>query len=96
MDIQELKDLTRSVTETLSSLPNITVEICGSWIWVSGDTKSHKEILKSLKMRWHRKKHKWYWRPPNQRHYAKKRNDTPMPQIRLTYGSQLLPATEED
>lgn len=37
----------------------LTIEICGSWIWVSGDTKPHKDILKSAGYRWAPKKLMW-------------------------------------
>ena len=32
----------------LMFIPDITVELCGSWIWVSGNTKEHKDLLKEL------------------------------------------------
>ena len=38
----------------------IEIEVCGSWVWVSGDTKPHKERLKALGFCWHSKKHCWY------------------------------------
>lgn len=27
---------------------NLSIEVCGSWIWVSGDTKPHAKLLKEL------------------------------------------------
>lgn len=40
---------------------NITIELIGSWIWVSGDTKEIKEKLKELGFKWARKKKMWYY-----------------------------------
>lgn len=37
----------------------LEIEICGSWIWVSGDTKPHREVLKSAGYRWAPKKLMW-------------------------------------
>jgi len=37
----------------------LTIEICGSWIWVSGDTKPHREVLKSAGYRFAPKKVMW-------------------------------------
>lgn len=37
----------------------LTIEICGSWIWVSGDTKPHREVLKASGYRWAPKKLMW-------------------------------------
>jgi curved DNA-binding protein CbpA len=42
---------------------DLTVEVCGLWIWVSGDTKPHKEALKSAGYLWSPKKLMWYFRP---------------------------------
>ena len=37
----------------------LTIEICGSWIWVSGDTKPHRELLKEAGYRFAPKKLMW-------------------------------------
>lgn len=38
------------VAQALNQISHLglTIEICGAWVWVSGDTKSHKEVLKKL------------------------------------------------
>lgn len=82
------------VAEKLAKIPGIILEICGDWLWVSGDTKPHRSLFKDLKMLWHRNKQKWYWRPPGKSRYSKRKSDTPMMKIRLTYGSELL--TDDD
>ncbi|AXX89508.1 hypothetical protein CKA55_06285 [Arcobacter suis] len=51
---------------------NIVIEVIGSWVWVSGDTKSIKETLKSLNFKYGIKKKMWYYgeikgRNPNQK-----------------------------
>lgn len=72
----------------------LAVEICGLWVWVSGDAKPHKEALKAAGFFWAPKKCRWYYRPAN----AKSRNQGnawTMEQIRETYGSfQPKPADE--
>ena len=40
---------------------NITIELIGSWIWLSGDTKAIKDILKDLNFKWASKKKMWYY-----------------------------------
>lgn len=42
---------------------DITIEIVGSWIWVSGKTYEHKEILKENGFKWASKKKQWYYNP---------------------------------
>jgi hypothetical protein len=41
----------------------LQADLIGVWIWITGDTKPHKETLKSLKCRWHSKRGCWYFRP---------------------------------
>ena len=41
---------------------NTKVWIVGTWVWIEGDTKPHKDRLKE-NFRWHSKRQMWYWRP---------------------------------
>ena len=49
------------IINVLITLVGVEVEICGKWIWVSGNTKAHKETLKQLKFKWAHKKQAWYY-----------------------------------
>lgn len=49
------------VLNELIKLDNIEIEIVGSWLWVSGDTKQYKEIFKNLHLRWSNPKKCWYY-----------------------------------
>lgn len=40
---------------------NITIEVIGSWIWVSGNTHAIKEKLKELNFKWANQKKMWYY-----------------------------------
>jgi len=40
---------------------NIVIEVVGSWIWVSGDTKEIKSHLKELGFKWAKKKVMWFY-----------------------------------
>lgn len=66
-------------------LPGLVIEICGAWIWVSGDTKTHKDALKGAGFKWASKKKMWNYRPAGWR--SKSRGRTSMDDIRATYGS---------
>lgn len=44
-------------------LPGLAIEVCGLWVWVGGDTRTHKDTLKASGYRWASKKHMWYFRP---------------------------------
>ena len=40
----------------MANFENITIELIGSWIWVSGDTREIKEKLKEIGFKWASKK----------------------------------------
>lgn len=42
---------------------DVTQKRAGCCIWVSGNTKPHRDILKALGFRWAPKKCAWYWKP---------------------------------
>lgn len=50
--------------EQMASVANLglTTELIGSWIWVSGDTKSKRNELKSLGFLWNPTRGKWFFR----------------------------------
>ena len=74
------------IIEVLTPLKNILVEICGSWIWVTGDTKEHKNILNELKFRYAHKKQAWYFHTEP---YKKKgKRELTLDEIRDMFGSQ--------
>ncbi len=68
---------------------NLDVELCGSWLWIGGDTKPVKDQLKAAGCRWAAKKCLWYWRPADSAP-SKSRRSVPMSDIRQKYGSKIL------
>ena len=83
----EEDEMLRNVINNIINL-NIDIEICGSWIWVSGNTYVCKAELKQNGFRWASKKKMWYWHNPEEetRSYGK----TTMEDIRTKYGSQVI------
>lgn len=70
----------------LSNLPGIEVEICGSWLWISGNTFPVREQLKEYGCGWSSSKKKWYW---TKEQFTKHRCKTKsMKAIRFRYGSE--------
>ena len=65
---------------------NIVIEVVGSWIWLSGDTKSIKETLKELNFKWASKKKMWYYGEMKGRNPKQKSMDD----IKAKYGSQTI------
>lgn len=68
---------------------DLDIELCGSWVWVSGNTKPFKDVLKAAGFRWASKKHMWYWRAEENAVYSKGKSKT-MAEIRNKYGSDTI------
>lgn len=69
-------------------MENVTIEICGWFIYVHGNTKPYKNALgkEGLKLLWNGKKQAWYYKPS----WYQKRNRKAwsMEKIRDVYGSE--------
>ena len=78
----------RDIVEVLIHLDNIKIEICGKWLWISGDTKPHKETLKGLHFRWSKSKSAWYYHAEPYHKHGKK--SFTLDEIRSLYGSQTI------
>ena len=75
------------ILNKLFKLDGLDIELCGSWLWIGGNTREHKDALKAAGCRWRSGKSKWYW------HHAEdgvkwKSGKYTMGQIRAKYGSQ--------
>ncbi len=69
---------------------NIIIEVIGSWIWVSGDTKSIKDKLKELNFKWASKKKMWYYGEMKGRNPKQKS----MEEIKSKYGCETVKTKE--
>lgn len=56
-----------AIIDKIIGLDGLEIELVGCWVWVSGDTKRHKDALKAAGMRWSGKRQRWYWRPGESR-----------------------------
>lgn len=74
----------------LSAIEGIVIELCGSWIWISGETKGHREELKAAGCRWSPNKAQWYWRHEEDFCRKHRRSELDMDEIRDLYGSQII------
>lgn len=82
-----------NIIDVLTRLKDVEVEICGSWIWVSGNTKEHKEVLKDLKFHYANKKQAWYYH--TEPYKKKSKRELTLDEIRDMFGSQKYKAKEE-
>jgi curved DNA-binding protein CbpA len=83
-----------AIIEALMEIPDLTIEICGSWIWISGKTREYKDRIKSIKTNVHykrgfsAKKKLWYFSPEGYR--KKSADELDMESIRNIYGTEEL------
>lgn len=70
---------------------NIVIEVVGSWIWLSGETKSIKDKLKELNFKWASKKKMWYYGEMKGRNPKEKSLD----EIKSKYGCETVRTKEK-
>lgn len=93
VETKEAPEEFRNFINVLISLKGINIEVCGSWLWITGNTREYKEIFKSLKFRWSKSKQAWYYHTSD---YQKKSKKTySLNEIRDLYGSQTIQAEPE-
>lgn len=71
--------------DKIKTFRDINTEICGAWMWISGNTRTYKTELKNLGFRWSKNKAAWYWHKPGYKKYGKRTFS--MGEIRKTWGS---------
>ena len=69
---------------------NILIEVVGSWVWVSGDTREIKEKLKELNFKWASKKKLWFYGEMKGRNP----NEKSMEDIKSKYGCETVRTRE--
>ena len=81
---EEAPEAFQNLIEALLRLNGIKISIIGSFVWVEGNTKLHKDVLKGLGFRWHSKKQCWFLSPVG--YQRRGRQEYSMEEIRRMYG----------
>ena len=68
-------------------MKNVQVELCGRWIWCTGNTKEYKDTFKRLHFFWSGKKAAWYYHHPMDKSHSREKYS--LDQIRSIYGSKV-------
>lgn len=76
------------------SLNDVTIELCGSWLWVSGETYHHREQFMEHGFLYSRGKKSWYFNGEMNKKY-KKRGSYSMDKIRQEHGSEIITSRKE-
>lgn len=86
-DEQAIAEDFAKIINELINLEGLIIDIVGNWIWVYGNTQTHKEAIKNVGLWWARKKKKWYYRPAN---FKGGRGNKTYEQITAKYGRKTV------
>lgn len=75
-----------NVLNALQEMAGVIFEVTGNWIWISGDTKLHKDAIKALGCKWASKKQMWFYRPDEYK-ASRNRKEHSIDEIRAMYGT---------
>lgn len=78
----------RRMFDALMPLRGLNIELCGTWVWITGNTREHAEKIKAAGCYWAHKKRAWYWRPAGPR--MGRHREKSLAEIRVKFGSQTL------
>lgn len=82
------------IISKLMFIDDLEVELCGSWIWVGGNSYPHRELLKALNFNWSKDKKRWYF-CKDLKFSPYRKGSYSMKKIRSTWGSQVFKGTAE-
>jgi hypothetical protein len=93
-DLDELGEILRAKVEALLNIsPELVVEVCGLWVWVTGETKKHHAAIKAVEgMRYAPDKEAWYFAAVP----SYNRTCHSMTEIRSLHGSQVFSRQPKD
>lgn len=77
-----------TVLNELIQMFGLDIEVCGNWIWISGETKQHKDALKNLGCKWSKNKMMWFYKPADYKRSF--RSNRSIDEIRTIYGSNKI------
>lgn len=75
-------------------LDGITIEVIGSWVWVTGDTYQYRDILKAAGFTWSKSKKAWY--NAGEKLEGKRRGHYSMKQLRDRFGSETIEQEKQE
>lgn len=78
-------DMLNAAINAVIDLSGINIEVCGAWVWLTGNTRPHKAAIKAAGYWWANKKAAWYFRPTDYK--SRNKGSWELDKIRTTYGS---------
>lgn len=81
----ETPEMFKDIINSLIHCDGVQIDIVGSWVWLTGNTFIHKDVIKSLGFKWASKKKAWYWHTDE---YKSCRSKMTLDEIKTKYGCQ--------
>jgi hypothetical protein len=78
----------KNAINAIINLSGINIELCGGWLWISGNTYSYRNILKTNGFYFASTKKMWYFRSPE--YATNNRQKHTIEEIRVKYGTQQI------
>lgn len=88
------EEIARKAQEIIRLSGELKVEVCGVWLWITGETRTHSEQLKALACRWSPKKVAWYFRKEIDGGRRWHKRNYSLNEIRARYGSSAIEREE--
>lgn len=88
---REAPEAFRAAVAAIITLDGLNIELCGSWLWVTGNTFAHREALKAAGYHWSKNKSAWYWHEDG--YQRKSRKQFSLDEIRDMHGSERITGT---
>ena len=80
----DIEKKVREAVEKVAHLEGLDIEIIGAWVWVGGNTQTHKDALKAAGYWWMHKRKLWAFKGK----FSSGNGQTSMEEMREKYGSQ--------
>ena len=84
----------RDIIDKLIKMHGVEIELCGSWLWLTGETMKYKEELKALGCLWSANKRAWYYNGDS-RKSKKRAHCKNMDEVRAKWGSEKIAGTDD-
>ncbi len=81
----ETPDMFKDIINSLIHCDGVQIDIVGSWVWLTGNTFVHKDVIKPLGFKWASKKKAWYWHSDE---YKSTHSKMTLDEIKTKYGCQ--------
>lgn len=83
-DYEETPEAFADIINKVVGLDGVEIEIVGSWVWLSGNTYTHRETIKAAGFFFSSKHKKWYWNGGHKK--SKKHSKLTYEQVKNLHG----------